>query len=91
MEKEKYENPNAEVCKRDYCGNRSQSYEIMMGFLHSDALKTPRLYYCATHHSIETVSTYQIHKNDPNCVIYTKGQFSSMNYIHRYTNFCRQR
>jgi len=76
MEEEKYENPHYDITKRDFYGARSQNYDIMFNFLHSDALKTPRLYYCALHHSIETVSTYKIHQDDPSCVVYTKGQFS---------------
>ena len=76
---EKYENPHYDITKRDFYGPRSQNYEIMFNFLHSDSIKAPRLYYCAFHHSIETVSTYKIHQDDPNCIIYTKGQFSDIN------------
>ena len=71
-----FTNPHPDVDKRDFCGPRSHHYEVMMNFLHSDATKTPRIYYCGTHHSIESVSTYETHRDDPSCQIYTKGQFS---------------
>ena len=71
-----YENPDLEVIRRDYCDEKSSNYEIMMNLLHHDATKTPRLYYCGRCHSIETVSTFEVHKNDSQCVVFTKGQFS---------------
>jgi len=74
MEEIKFENPHEEIQKRDFYGVGTMKYEIMMNFLHNDLLKTPRIYYCGLHHSVETVSTYEVHKNDPICKIYTRGQ-----------------
>ena len=70
-----FQNPHPDINKREYCD--SITYDMMMNLLHSDASKTPRLYYCARCHSIETVSTFEHHKENPNCVVFTKGQFTS--------------
>jgi len=67
-------NPPKDVKKRDFYGKKSPNYDLMMNLLHSDAQKTPRIYYCGTCHSIETVSTYVTHKKSSLCEIYSRGQ-----------------
>jgi len=66
-----YENPPENVDERDFYTKDATKFELMMNLLHSDVLKAQRIYYCGVHHSIETVSTYENHKQ---CLkTYTRG------------------
>ena len=74
MQENKFENPHEDVAKRDSYAIGTTRYDLMISVLHNELVKSQRLYYCSSHHSIETASTYEIHKSNPSCRIYTKGQ-----------------
>ena len=74
MNQLQFQNPHEDVTKRDFYSIGTPSYELMMNFLHHEFSKAQRLYYCGTHHTIETVSTYETHKENKTCKVYIRGQ-----------------
>jgi len=72
-------NPPEELSLRDYYPEKSESYDQMMDLLHNDVLKAQSIYYCGTHHSLETKSTHNNHKNK--CSTYTRGMILGKHYL----------
>jgi len=71
MDQLSYENPPEDIEERDFYTKDGTKFDLMMSLLHSDAMKAQRIYYCGVHHSIETVSTFEGHKQCPRT--YTRG------------------
>ena len=73
-----YSNPPLEA--REFYQVNSPTFEVMTNLLQNEVAKAQRIYYCGTHHSIETVDTVTIHQNG--CTTYTRGMlFSRFNFI----------
>ena len=64
-----YNNPPEELSLRDYYPEKSESYDQMM----------ESIYYCGTHHSLETKSTHNNHKNKYST--YTRGMILGKHYF----------
>lgn len=69
-----YDNPPENIYLRGAFPQGSDQFGIMLNILHDQAKSSQSLYYCATHHSIETVTTHKHHKGV--CKTFTKGIFS---------------
>ncbi len=74
MQEIRFQNPHEDITKRDFYAFGTNNFDLMINVLHNELVKSQRLYYCSLHHSIETYSTYEIHKNNSSCKIFTKGQ-----------------
>ena len=75
-----YSNPPLNLEAREFYPVNSSTFDVMTNLLQNEVAKAQRIYYCGTHHSIETTDTVTIHQNS--CTTYTRGMiFSRFNFI----------